>query len=220
MQSVAELATYIMHPTSSVNHHSVLSRPAWRGHDVLSRWPTQQDRILYARSANGGGTILERTGGNVATNGKKRREWAMQLAKPAIDLGLLTNNTGPMMQFWTEEAGFRLDHALPIQPGHEQHRLDASGSLIKINVLQAPLPDAPHSGYRELIVARAGVDSVRALIDPDGNHVTVVPPGYDGNRGSLLSGNQQWGCRAQSRLESAPGDDAAYCLGATSDRHA
>src|SRR6202000_179473 len=62
----------------------------------------------------------------------------------------------------------------------KQYRYDALGSVIKLNHHREPLPDAAPSGYRELIVAREGVEAPPALIDPDGNRVRLVPTGFLG----------------------------------------
>ena len=104
----------------------------------------------------------------------------MNLAKPRIDIGLNTNNLEPMLAFWQGEAGIPFDHVLPIRKGMKQHRHDANGSVLKINHYEAPLPEGPPSGYVELIVAREGLKEPRRLKDPDGNAVTLVPPGRDG----------------------------------------
>ncbi len=64
--------------------------------------------------------------------------------------------------------------------GLDQYRHDALGSVLKINHYHAPLPEAPASGYRELIIARPGIPHPQHLIDPDGNRVCLVPPGTDG----------------------------------------
>ena len=102
----------------------------------------------------------------------------MNLAKPRIDIGLNTNDLEPMLAFWQTEVGLKLDHVLPIRAGLKQYRHDARGSVVKINHHQAPLPDTPPSGYNELLIARPGVAMPRALRDPDGNRVTLVPPGH------------------------------------------
>ncbi|HTX49902.1 MAG TPA: VOC family protein [Caulobacteraceae bacterium] len=104
----------------------------------------------------------------------------MQLAKPRIDFGLSTNNLEPMLAFWQGEVGLPFDHLLKIRRGQDQHRHDAHGSVIKINHLADPLPEGPPSGYRELYYAKEGVTEPRALIDPDGNRVTLAPPGWRG----------------------------------------
>lgn len=104
----------------------------------------------------------------------------MDLAKPRVDIGLSTNNLLPMLAFWQGEAGVPFDHLLPIRKGHDQHRHDANGSVLKINHHADPLPDTPPSGYRELILAREGLAAPVSLIDPDGNQVTLVPKGHQG----------------------------------------
>ncbi len=104
----------------------------------------------------------------------------MELAKPRVDIGLSTNDLEPMLAFWQGKAGVPFDHKLPIRRGQDQHRHDVLGSVLKINHHADPLPDAPHSGYRELIVARPGLDAPVHLADPEGNRLTLVPPGQDG----------------------------------------
>ena len=106
----------------------------------------------------------------------------MELAKPRVDVGLATNNLEPMLRFWQGEAGTPLDHVLPIRPGQKQHRHDALGSVVKINHMAEPLPSTPPSGYREVYIAREGLAEPRPLVDPDGNRVTLVPPGWRGVR--------------------------------------
>lgn len=104
----------------------------------------------------------------------------MQLAKPRVDIGLATNDITPMLAFWQDKAGVPFDHLLPIRRGQDQHRHDALGSVLKINHMADPLPDTPPSGYRELILARPGLDAPVALADPEGNLVRLVPPGHEG----------------------------------------
>jgi predicted enzyme related to lactoylglutathione lyase len=109
----------------------------------------------------------------------RRQDGRMQLAKPRVDIGLSTNHLEPMLEFWQHDVGAEFDHILPIRRGHDQHRHDIAGSVLKINHHADPLPATPPSGYRELVVARAGLADPVALVDPDGNRVTLVPPGFD-----------------------------------------
>jgi lactoylglutathione lyase len=104
----------------------------------------------------------------------------MDLAKPRIDIGLFTNDLEPMLDFWQNEVGLPFDHLLPLGGGMQQHRHELLGSVLKINHARNPLPDAPPSGYRELLIARDGLLGPKRLTDPDGNRVTLVPPGSDG----------------------------------------
>jgi lactoylglutathione lyase len=104
----------------------------------------------------------------------------MHLAKPRFDIGLSTNDLGPMLAFWQGEVGAVFDHILPLRPGFEQHRHDVLGSVLKINHLTAPLPANPPSGYVELLIVREGLAEPRALADPEGNRVSLVPKGWSG----------------------------------------
>ncbi|HEY9217709.1 MAG TPA: VOC family protein [Phenylobacterium sp.] len=104
----------------------------------------------------------------------------MDLAKPRVDIGLSTNDLEPMLSFWQGEAGIPFDHLLKVRRGQDQHRHDVLGSVLKINHNAEPLPDAPPSGYRELIVAREGLTEPKSMADPEGNRVRLVPPGTDG----------------------------------------
>jgi lactoylglutathione lyase len=104
----------------------------------------------------------------------------VQLAKPRIDIGLATNNLGPVLAFWQGRAGVAFDHVLKIRPGQDQHRHDANGSVVKINHHADPLPANPPSGYRSLIIARDGLSAPVDLTDPDGAALRLAPPGLDG----------------------------------------
>lgn len=104
----------------------------------------------------------------------------MQLAKSVIDVGLSTNNLEPMLRFWQQDVVVRFDHVLPVRRGQKQYRHDEQGSIIKINHHADPLPEAAPSGYRELVVAREGLQKPWSMVDPDGNRVRLVPKGYDG----------------------------------------
>lgn len=104
----------------------------------------------------------------------------MELAKPRVDVGLSTNDLEPMLAFWQGEAGIPFDHLLKIRKGQDQHRHDMLGSVLKINHHAEPLPDTPPSGYREVLVAREGVVAPLQMTDPDGDRVTLVPPGWKG----------------------------------------
>src|SRR5690606_36458230 len=104
----------------------------------------------------------------------------MELAKPRIDVGLFTINLEAMLDFWQNEVGIPFDHMLPLGNGLQQHRHDLLGSVLKINHVRDELPALAPSGYRELLIAREGLTSPRSLTDPDGNRVTLVPPGLYG----------------------------------------
>ena len=104
----------------------------------------------------------------------------MRLAKQHIDVGLFTNNTEAMLAFWRDEAGLPFEEMLPMGNGLRQYRHAMNGSVLKINSSRDALDAAPPAGYRELFIAREGIEAPHALSDPDGNRVTLVPHGHDG----------------------------------------
>lgn len=104
----------------------------------------------------------------------------MRIAKAAIDVGLHTTNKDAMLAFWQREIGLPFHETLPVGRGVHQLRHGIGESVLKINHNRDPLPATPPTGYRHLTIAQPGVASPRALTDPDGNRVTLVPPGHDG----------------------------------------
>jgi lactoylglutathione lyase len=104
----------------------------------------------------------------------------LRLAKPALDLGLFTTRPEALRAFWEGQMGLPFNHLLKVGRGQDQHRFDLpGGSVLKVNAV-ADLPPAPPSGYRELIIIREGVSGPEQHMDPDGNAVTLAPPGYLG----------------------------------------
>src|SRR5207344_3281668 len=104
---------------------------------------------------------------------------SMRLAKAALDVGLFTNQMDPMLAFWQREIGLPFHETLPVGDGVRQLRHGIGESVLKINHSRHPLPSAPPAGYRHLTIARAGATAARELSDPDGNRVTLVPPGFN-----------------------------------------
>jgi lactoylglutathione lyase len=111
----------------------------------------------------------------------------MRLAKQHIDVGLFTNNLEPMLAFWRDDVGLPFEEMLPMGGGLRQYRHAMNGSVLKINSARDPLDAAPRAGYRDLMIARDGIDAPRALVDPDGNRVTLVPTGHDGVTGIAVN---------------------------------
>ncbi len=104
----------------------------------------------------------------------------MELAKNHVDVGLYTNTLEPMLAFWQQEVGLAFEELLPTGGGNRQHRHAMNGSVLKLNHPREPLPDAPPTGYRELLIARPGLTVPGELVDPEGNRVSLVPPGHRG----------------------------------------
>lgn len=107
----------------------------------------------------------------------------MKLAKLHVDVGLVTNDLEPMLSFWQHEVGLPFEEVLPLGRGRRQHRHAMNGSVLKLNHWRDPVPAAPPSGYREVWIARDGLAERRALRDPDGNRVVLVPRGEGGIAG-------------------------------------
>jgi lactoylglutathione lyase len=99
------------------------------------------------------------------------------LAKAALDVGLFTHQREPMLAFWQQQVGVAFSELLPLGAGLQQHRHAIGDSVLKINHSREPLAYAAAGGIRELLIARAEVSAPRTLTDPDGNRVTLVPPG-------------------------------------------
>lgn len=102
------------------------------------------------------------------------------LAKDALDIGLFTNDLEPMLAFWQDEVGLTFDHMLPLGGGVRQHRHDHAGGVFKLNHSRHPLPKAAGGGHLRAIIATDRAAEITNLVDPDGNMVTLVPPGTEG----------------------------------------
>jgi predicted enzyme related to lactoylglutathione lyase len=101
----------------------------------------------------------------------------IELAKPALDVGLFTNQRDAMLTFWQETAGVKFSELLPIGGGIQQHRHAVGDSVIKINHSRDPLSTAAAGGIRRLRIARSGLTEPQNLTDPDGNRICIEPPG-------------------------------------------
>lgn len=137
----------------------------------------------------------------------------MRLAKDFLDYGLFTNNLEPMLEFWQNEVGLPFEEVLPTGNGSRQYRHGLNGAVLKINNSREPQPDSPKAGYSELLVAKLGLVQPRSLTDPDGNAVTLVPPGHRGVasagiviRVSSMADARRYYGHALGFEEVAPGD--------------
>ncbi len=104
----------------------------------------------------------------------------MELAKPCLDIGVQTNQREAMLRFWGEEIGLDYEELLKVGGGMHQHRHGLNGSVFKLNHVRDPLPVDDRTGYQGLLIARDDVDVPGMQIDPDGNRVSLVPPGHRG----------------------------------------
>ena len=108
---------------------------------------------------------------------------AEALSKRCLDIGYFTNRPREVLSFWRDTLGLAVEQAVPYNDGLVQYRHALGDSILKINTAGRDLPTDVPGGYRELLVARAGERAPRTLYDPDGNAVTLVPPGYLGVTG-------------------------------------
>ena len=76
--------------------------------------------------------------------------------------------------------GLGFEGLLKLGGGAQQWRHDMHGSVLKINHRLERLPDAAQTGYDGLIVTDETVDEPVTMLDPEGNRVTLVQPGFEG----------------------------------------
>ncbi len=99
----------------------------------------------------------------------------MQLAKPAVDVGLYTNQLDAMLAFWQEQAGVPFAELLKVGGGVHQHRHAIGDSVLKINHTRETLATDQPTGLRRLEIYSNAVDEPLELLDPDGNELILTP---------------------------------------------
>ena len=102
----------------------------------------------------------------------------MNLAKPALDIGLYTNQLEPMLDFWQNQAHTSFTELLPVGGGVHQHRHAVGDSVIKINHPREPIAQGQPTGLKK--VTLYGQPN-QTLSDPDGNLVELSPTSSDKN---------------------------------------
>lgn len=107
----------------------------------------------------------------------------MPFAKDFFDVGLFTNQSAAMRDFYSQ-LGLPFDHTLKLGGGVLQHRYQADTAVLKINDARDSLAPRPAgSPLIELIIASRTCSSPTTGTDPDGTRVTCVPAGHDGMEG-------------------------------------
>ena len=104
----------------------------------------------------------------------------IELAKPALDIGLFTNDRDAVLAFWQQEAGLAFSEMLPLGGGLQQHRHAIGETELKIHHPRDPLAADPACGIRKQILPRPDRDEVTELSDPDGNRLALVPANHEG----------------------------------------
>jgi lactoylglutathione lyase len=110
----------------------------------------------------------------------------MHLAKQHLDIGLFSSKRDEQLAFWQETVGLSYDHMGKVGGGVQQHRHHMNGSILKMNHSRDALPAMAPSGIVGLQIAREGLSETKALADPDGNRVALVPKGHDGVEGIAI----------------------------------
>ena len=64
----------------------------------------------------------------------------MSIQKPAIDLGIITNNLEPMLKFYSNQLGLTVESVIDMPGGGVMHRFWAGESIIKV-IETDPKPD-------------------------------------------------------------------------------
>ena len=98
----------------------------------------------------------------------------MKLAKPALDVGLYTNQLDPSLAFWQDQVGLTYSEMLPLGGGARQHRHAIGDSVLKVNHSRHEL-ERGDSGLSKLSIYSASVEEPAQLLDPDGNDIDLCP---------------------------------------------
>jgi lactoylglutathione lyase len=128
----------------------------------------------------------------------------LDLVKPAIDVGVMSNQLEESQAFWGQQMRLPYDHLLKVGGGVHQHRYDLNGSVLKLNHSRNPLAEAV-TGYTRLRIASSSVSVPSPHQSPEGVSVVQVPVGFDGIEGIEILWRTADLERAQWFLEDALG---------------
>ncbi len=113
----------------------------------------------------------------------------LNLAKPALDVGLYTNQLDASLAFWQEQAQVPFDHLLKLGGGAHQHRHAIGNSVLKINHTREPIEPGEPTGLHCLTLYKDTCDEPIELLDPDGNNVVLAPASDQHNLKLTLNAN-------------------------------
>ena len=105
----------------------------------------------------------------------------VKITKPAIDIGIVTNNLDAMLAFYRDTLGLAFEATIPMPGGGVMNRFKVGDSVIKI-IETEPRPAAAAApggirgatGYRYWTITVSNLDTSLAKIAADG-HKVVVP---------------------------------------------
>lgn len=102
-----------------------------------------------------------------------------ELARGLLDPGLFTDNAPKMESFYEELVGLPRLESLRHSPTYQEVFFTLPPGKLKIQSFDSPMGPAV-TGYQQLLVARDGLAEAKALRDPDGLAVALVPRGQRG----------------------------------------
>lgn len=112
----------------------------------------------------------------------------LEVAKPALDVGIQTDDLEAHQAFWGDELGLRFDHVLPVGGGVHQHRYDLHGGVLKLNHHRDPRPDGQITGFAALALVDPvrAADGIQGRAGPDGLRVALTPSTGDGTMVNVM----------------------------------
>ena len=105
----------------------------------------------------------------------------MTIQKPAVDIGIITNNLQPMLTFYSEQLGLEAEAVIDMPGGGVMHRFKAGESIVKVIELDPqPAAKAPSGGIRGATGYRywtLHVTNLQALVEKlQAANVEIVVP--------------------------------------------
>jgi catechol 2,3-dioxygenase-like lactoylglutathione lyase family enzyme len=106
---------------------------------------------------------------------------ATRMAKPALDVGLVTANAQPLLDFYAGVAGFEIQPALELPNIGTIHKLGCGESILRVMVpVEPPQPDTSTSfsatgGIRYLTLEVEDIDAAAIAVVEFGGTITLAP---------------------------------------------
>jgi catechol 2,3-dioxygenase-like lactoylglutathione lyase family enzyme len=104
-----------------------------------------------------------------------------KMAKPALDVGLVTANAQPLLDFYAGVAGFKILDPLELPNIGTIHKLACGESILRVMVpVDAPKADestsfSSTSGIRYITLEIDDLDAAAAAVEALGGSITLAP---------------------------------------------